>query len=65
MNAQRIADRGIMTHLVELGPLSTLVLELKKKLLGKQHREITMQDLDECTKAIHKIMQCRHKGLYK
>ena len=61
----RIADRGLMTHLMELGPLSNLVLQLKKKFLNKPHVPVTMRQLDECTEAIQKIMQCRHRGLYK
>lgn len=66
MNAEeRIADRGIMTHWAEVGPLNNLVLQTKMKLLNLPHEPVTMEQLDECTKAISKIMQCRKQGLYK
>jgi hypothetical protein len=61
----RVADRGIMTHLFELGPLTALMLDLRKQSLGKPFNPITVERLDECSKSIQKIMQCRQKGLYK
>jgi len=54
-----------MTHLFELGPLTALMLDLRKQSLGKPFNPITVERLDECSKSIQKIMQCRQKGLYK
>lgn len=62
---RRVADIGEMTHLVELGPITKLMLDLRKQSLGKEFDPITPERLDECSKAIHQIMQCRHRGLYK
>jgi hypothetical protein len=61
----RMPDRGEMTHLVELGPLTKLMLDLRKQSLGREFDPITPERLDECSKAIHQIMQCRHRGLCK
>jgi len=61
----RIADRGIMTHWHELGPLTRLMLDLRKQSLGKTFDPITPERLDECSKAINQIMQCRKQGLFK
>jgi hypothetical protein len=54
-----------MTHLVELGPLTKLMLDLRKQSLGKEFDPITPERLDECSKALNQIMQCRKKGLWK
>jgi hypothetical protein len=61
----RIADRGIMTHLAELGPLNALLLDLKKQKLGYAFEAITDERLEECSKAVAKIMQCRKPGLMR
>lgn len=62
----RIADRGMMTHTVECEHLGSLIVDLKLQLLGKEMREpITMERLNEATKHIGKIQQCRQKGLWK
>jgi hypothetical protein len=61
----RIAERGIMTHLAELEPLTKLMIDLRKQLLGHPFDPINDERLDECSKAIAKIMQCRTKGLWK
>lgn len=64
--SQRIADRGIMTHIQECGVLDTLIIDLKLREMGREPREpITLERLDEATKAIGKIQQCRKQGLYK
>lgn len=60
----RINDHSVMTHLMEVGVLTTLIIDLKKRELGREHTPITMERLDEATKAIGQIQQCRRKGLY-
>jgi hypothetical protein len=55
----------MMTHLAELGPLNRLMLDLKKQKLGIASEEITMERLEECNKALAKIMQCRSRGLMR
>lgn len=61
----RISERGIMTHLEEVGPLTSLLIDLKKQQLGYDFAPITMERLEECSKAIAKIMQCRKPGLMR
>lgn len=66
MTLSRIADRGEMTHVIECGHLVRLVIDLKLQLLGREMRDpITMERLDEATKHIGKIQQCRRNGLCK
>ena len=62
---ERIADLGQMTHWAELGPLTQLMLDLRKQALGREFNPITEERLEECSKALNKIMQCREKGLWK
>lgn len=61
----RIADCGHMTHLVELGPLTKLMIDLKKQALGLEFDPFTMERLEECAKALQKISQCRRRWLFK
>lgn len=61
----RIAERGIMTHLQECECLTKLMLDLKKRELGREHGPITIERLDEANVAISKIMACRQKGIWR
>lgn len=55
----------IMTHAEECGTLTGLIIDLKKRELGYEYKPITMARLDEASKAIGKIQQCRKQGLYR
>lgn len=63
--SDRTSDYGEMTHFQEIGCLTKLMLDLKKQKLGYTFDEISEERLEECSKAIHNIMQCRKKGLFK
>lgn len=61
----RIGERGMMAHWMEVGPLNTLVLRAKLRELGRPHEPITMELLEECTKSIGTIMQCRKPAVFR
>ena len=63
--SERIANRGQMTHWHEIRCLNELLLDLRKQSLGYDFNPVTPERLDECCKAVSKIMQCREKGLWK
>ena len=45
--------------------LTRLIIDLKKKEMGREHQPITMERLEEATKAIGKLQQCRKRGLFR
>ena len=55
----------IMTHMEECRVLTGLIIDLKKRELGREHEPITMERLNEATKAVGTIQQCRKQGLYR
>lgn len=55
----------VITHSEECSTLTTLLVDLKKRELGREHAPITIARLDEATKAIGKIQQCRQQALFK
>lgn len=62
----RIAERhDIMTHMEECGLLTGLIIDLKKRELGREFKPITMDRLEEASKAIGKIQACRKRGLFR
>ena len=54
-----------MTHMMECGVLTALIIDLKKRELGREHTPITMERLEEASKAIGTIQQCRKQALFK
>ena len=64
-NMKRSADKGIMTHLLEVGPLTKLIFDLRKQALGYESDPITCDRLNECDKCLQQIMRCKTQGLYK
>lgn len=64
--SNRSADLGEMKHAEDCMVLNRLILDLKKQKLGIDDGEpITMERLNECSKALHNIQQCRIKRFYK
>jgi hypothetical protein len=49
----------------ECSMLTGLIIDLKKRELGLDHQMITMERLDEASKAIGKLQQCRKQGLFR
>lgn len=58
-------DGKMMAHSEECRILTRLLIDLKKKDLGREHAAITMERLDEASKAVGSIQQCRKQGLYR
>jgi hypothetical protein len=58
-------DGKIMTHSEECSLLTTLIIDLKKRELGRQYEPITMARLEEASKAIGKIQQCRKQAFFR
>lgn len=58
-------DGKMMTHSEECCVLTGLIIDLKKRELGREHEPITMERLDEATKAIGAIQQCRKQVLFR
>lgn len=54
-----------MTHMEECGLLTALLIDLKKRELGREHTAITMERLDEASKAVGKLQQCRKQALFR
>lgn len=54
-----------MTHMEECGVLTSLLIDLKKRELGREHVPITMERLDEASRAVGKIQQCRKQALFR
>lgn len=62
----RIAKRHeIMTHMEECSLLTALLIDLKKKHLGREYTPITMERLEEASRAVGKIQACRKQGLFR
>lgn len=56
------ADRGLPKHGKEIGFLNDLIIDLKLQAIGRQVREpVTMERLEEATKHIGALMQCREQ----
>lgn len=58
-------DGKIMTHAEECSVLTTLLIDLKKRELGREHTPITMERLDEASAAIGRIQSCRKQALFR
>lgn len=54
-----------MTHMAECSVLNGLIIDLKKRELGHKYEPITMQRLEDATKALGKIQACRKQGFFK
>lgn len=54
-----------MAHLEECRVLTSLIIDLKKRELGHEHEPITMERLQEATKQIGNIQQCRKQVLFR
>lgn len=54
-----------MMHSEECRILTGLIIDLKKRELGRAHEPITMARLDEATMAVGKIQQCRKQALFR
>lgn len=64
--SQRIADRGYIKHDEEVGFFTSLLIDLKLREMGREPRQpITLERLDQATKHVRTVMQCRKQGLYK
>ena len=63
--SNRIAPRDPMAHVIEMDYFNALIVDLKLKELGKPMlRAIDMERLEEGTKHIRTLMQCRKKMLF-
>jgi hypothetical protein len=58
-------DGKMMTHAEECSLLTSLIIDLKKRELGREHPPITMERLEEASKVIGKIQQCRKQALFR
>lgn len=58
-------DGKTITHMEECSLLTALLIDLKKRELGREHAQITMERLDEASKAIGIIQQCRKQVLFR
>lgn len=54
-----------MTHSEECGVLTSLLIDLKKREMGLEYTAITTERLDEASKAVGKIQQCRRQALFR
>ena len=61
----RCPDSGIMVHMEECSLLTMLLIDLKKRELGRDYEPISMERLEQATKAVGKIQACRKRGLFK
>ena len=61
----REPDRGMMTHMAECSKLTSLLIDLKKREMGLEYDRITMERLEDASKAVGRIQQCRQRGLFK
>jgi hypothetical protein len=65
VGVQRIADDiGVGNHDEAADYFSRLIIDLKKQLLGHDHDPITMERLNEGTKHVSSIMDCRRPSRY-
>lgn len=58
-------DGKVMAHSEECRVINGLLIDLKKREFGHGHDPITVERLDEATKAIGLIQQCRKQALFK
>lgn len=54
-----------MTHAQECSVITSLLIDLKKRELGHEYAPITMGRLDEASKAVGLIQQCRKQALFR
>lgn len=54
-----------MTHSEECGFLTSLIIDLKKRELGHAYTPIPMARLEEASRMIGKIQQCRTQALFR
>lgn len=54
-----------MTHSEECWVLNGLIIDLRKKMLDREHEPITEDRLNEASKAIAKIQQCRKQAIFR
>ncbi len=58
----RIAERTTMgLHSEEIFFFNQLIIDLKKKQLGREYDPITMERLEEATRMLSKLERCRVK----
>jgi hypothetical protein len=58
-------DGKVMTHTEECSELTMLLIDLKKRELGREHSPITMERLETASKCVGKIQQCRTQALFR
>jgi len=59
-------DLGHLKHSEAIGYFNNLIIDLKLQTLGKEPREpFTMERLDEATRHVQKLMECREKVRYR
>ena len=58
-------DGKVMAHAEECSVLTTLLIDLKKRELGREFEPITMERLEEASKFVSKIQQCRKQVLFR
>lgn len=54
-----------MTHSEDCGLLTQLLIDLRKRELGREYEPITSERLDELSKAVGRIQQCRTQALFR
>lgn len=57
-------DPGIANHGEAIDFFNQLILDLKKKMHGFPHEEITAERLDQGTKHVGELMQCRSQSKF-
>jgi hypothetical protein len=55
----------IMTDMEKDSVLTDLIIDLKKREWGRDYKAITMERLNEASKAIEKLQQCRKQQLFR
>ncbi len=58
-------DGKIMTHMEECRVLTGLIIDLMKRELGREYVPITMERLEEASKAIGTVQQCRKQAFFR
>lgn len=58
-------DGKEMAHAQECGQLTNLIIDLKKRELGRDYEPITMERLDAASRAIGIIQSCRKQALFR
>lgn len=58
-------DGTVITHANECSIINSLLIDLKKRELGREHTPITIERIDEATAAIGVIQQCRKQAFFR